>query len=187
MSKVANIKKKTKFLFLDLDGTIIETKSGETFPVDKDDWKFKKGILPKISEYYQKGFQLAIITNQAGIGDGHITILNFFEKLNTVLNNIAAYISSDIGNLPENFQIPRIVATHKNHKFRKPNPDGILYLQQQFNIDLKSSVFVGDASSKEDFSDSDRQCAINAGVGTYFDVEEFITHKSILDNIEDKK
>lgn len=31
----------TKALFLDLDGTLIETKSGEKFPKDYTDWKFK--------------------------------------------------------------------------------------------------------------------------------------------------
>ena len=30
-----------KILFSDLDGTIIETKSGATFPKDADDWKIQ--------------------------------------------------------------------------------------------------------------------------------------------------
>lgn len=34
-----------KILFSDLDGTLIKTKSGKTFPEDASDYEFKKEVM----------------------------------------------------------------------------------------------------------------------------------------------
>ena len=43
-----------KVLLCDLDGTLIVTKSGATFPKDCDDWQFKPHIKEAIQEYNPK-------------------------------------------------------------------------------------------------------------------------------------
>ena len=58
-----------KVLFCDLDGTLIVTRSGNTFPMDENDWEFKYGIKEAIQKY-NPGF-IFIISNQGGIEKGY--------------------------------------------------------------------------------------------------------------------
>ena len=71
-----------KILFADLDGTIIETKSGQTFPKDAEDWKFKEGILEAISSYAPS--HLHIVSNQGGVEKGYITAMELYNKMNRI-------------------------------------------------------------------------------------------------------
>lgn len=66
-----------KVVFLDRDGTI---------NVDRDyvhrvsDWKFADGAPAALKKLRNAGYQLAIVTNQSGIGRGYYTL----EDMNTV-------------------------------------------------------------------------------------------------------
>ena len=57
--------KKYKILFADLDGTLIDTVSGETFPKGIWDMAFKFNVLDKVKEL--NPLYLLIVTNQGGI------------------------------------------------------------------------------------------------------------------------
>ena len=58
--------KQYKFLFTDLDGTLINTISGETFPKDATDFQLRKEVLDKIKS--MPGLLgIFIVTNQGGI------------------------------------------------------------------------------------------------------------------------
>ena len=59
-----------KVLLCDLDGTLIVTKSGKTFPENENDWKFKPRIKEAIQEYNPK--YIFIISNQGGIEKGFV-------------------------------------------------------------------------------------------------------------------
>lgn len=56
--------KKYKVLFCDMDGTLIETASGETFPKGIWDMKFKFDVLDAIKNLNPKA--IFIVTNQGG-------------------------------------------------------------------------------------------------------------------------
>lgn len=60
--------KNYKFLFCDLDGTLIKTASGETFPNDCTDFQIRKDVLDKIKSLNKKNklIFVAIVTNQGG-------------------------------------------------------------------------------------------------------------------------
>ena len=59
---------KKKVLLTDLDGTIINTISGSTFPKGVWDMKIDFDLLDKIKEY---GFKaICIVTNQGGVERG---------------------------------------------------------------------------------------------------------------------
>lgn len=60
--------KKYEVIFSDLDGTLIDTISGETFPKGIWDMKIKFDVLDKIKEIKPKC--LLIVTNQGGIEKG---------------------------------------------------------------------------------------------------------------------
>ena len=57
--------KKYNIIFSDLDGTLINTISGETFPKGIWDMKFRYEVLDKIKEV--KPEYLLIVSNQGGI------------------------------------------------------------------------------------------------------------------------
>ena len=70
--------KKPKILFCDLDGTLIKTRSGKTFPQGMWDMELKLDVLKKIKEIAPE--YLFIVTNQDGIGQ-FFTETDFEKKL----------------------------------------------------------------------------------------------------------
>ena len=68
-----------KVLLCDLDGTLIVTKSGKTFPTDEDDWRFKDGVKEAVQNYNPR--YIFIVTNQGGIEKGFVDELKFRQKL----------------------------------------------------------------------------------------------------------
>ena len=173
-----------RIMFMDLDGTIIETKSGETFPIDTHDWQFKEGVLEKIRQYIEKGFQLCIVTNQAGIEKGFVKPLEFREKLNEIKKNIAVYLKEDYEQyhsflgFPSKGIIASFVADSMGSKFRKPNHN---WVYEAFpTLDYDKSFMVGDASGlEESFSDSDAKFAANLGI-QYLDINQFLQKTFVL-------
>ena len=57
-----------KVLFIDLDGTLIKTISGKTFPEDITDFRIQLPVLDKIKETFPNLSYFFIVTNQGGIG-----------------------------------------------------------------------------------------------------------------------
>lgn len=87
-----------KVLFIDLDGTLIKTVSGKTFPEDITDFRIQLPILNKIIEKLPKLNYLFIVTNQGGIGK-FITKLDFERKLNYVQNFCAFFLEERLTNM----------------------------------------------------------------------------------------
>ena len=74
--------KKYNVIFSDLDGTLINTVSGETFPKGIWDMKFRYEVLDKIKEV--KPEYLLIVSNQGGIERGFISQSDFSTKIELV-------------------------------------------------------------------------------------------------------
>lgn len=162
--------KKYKYIFSDLDGTLIETISGETFPKGIWDMKIRFDVLDKIKEI--KPAYLLIVTNQGGIELGRVDRIGFSIKLNYIRALISEYCNC------------RCHATYCttnaiSDPYRKPNTGMLKKMIKDYvgnNIDyIKSiSLMIGDASGKEgQFSDSDKKTAENFGID-YMDVEDFV-------------
>lgn len=71
--------KKYKVLFCDLDGTLINTISGETFPKGIWDMTFRFKVLDAIKKLAPE--YVFIVSNQGGIEKGFVDILYFQQKL----------------------------------------------------------------------------------------------------------
>lgn len=160
---------RNEVLLCDLDGTIIETKSGKTFPVDNEDWKFKKYIKEAIQEYKPK--YIFIISNQGGIEKGLVDRIGFNVKLNKIMDEMRTW---------GNFIVRGVYceSNDKNNEFRKPNIGMVDFFRHAYaeglDFDNRDALMIGDASGKEgQFSNSDLQCAKNAGI-RYADVDDFI-------------
>lgn len=108
-------------LFTDLDGTIIQTKSGNTFPVDKNDWEFVPGILDQLVRFWVKNRpdQLIIITNQGGVNEGYHRPMDVYKRLEEIVANIKIYFKwNDL-----KIEIDTVVAPSLSSPHRKPFKD----------------------------------------------------------------
>lgn len=163
--------KKYDIIFADLDGTLIDTISGETFPKGIWDMQIKFDVLDKIREL--KPEYLLIVTNQGGIEKGFVDERRFRHKLKYICSLIKEYCGC------EKVFSGYCTSNDKTDPNRKPNTGMLEYLIETFvghNFDyIKSkSLMIGDASGKEgQFSDSDKRCAENFGVD-YLDVNDFV-------------
>ncbi|RHY25801.1 hypothetical protein DYB32_008086 [Aphanomyces invadans] len=79
-----------KIAALDLDSTLISTKSGKTFPTDAKDWKFWNECVPTaLRNVVADGYQVVVFSNQSGLSKGRVSA----TELKTKINAIAAQLN----------------------------------------------------------------------------------------------
>jgi len=149
-----NLIKNLKVASFDLDDTLITTKSNKKFPIDENDWKFKKNVVETINKLTD--YNIIIFTNQKNL-DQKLGLELFKLKIDNIIKNFKPNISV-------------IVAYHDDF-YRKPLT-GMWDLLQEYNLPLNNSFYVGDAAGRDgDHSDSDYNFAFNIGIK--FFTEEF--------------
>lgn len=165
--------KKYKVLFCDLDGTLIDTLSGETFPKGIWDMKFKLEVFDAIKNL--NPYCVLIVTNQGGIEKGFVDQRNFEFKMEYIIRSIKEYV-----NLFTEYSYS--ASNSKENPYRKPNTGMLesllrkcqLHWFKHGNITKEDCLMIGDASGLEgQFSDSDKKTAENFGID-YMDVNEFV-------------
>ena len=164
--------KKYKVIFSDLDGTLIETISGKTFPKGIWDMKIRFDVLDKIKKI--KPECLLIVTNQGGIEKGFVNRRNFEFKMEYLCRSIKEYTE-----IPVEYSYCEKNAP--TYKYRKPNTgmlDSLMYKMInrgiiENGIETDKMLMIGDASGKDgQFSDSDKKTAENYCID-YMDVDDF--------------
>ena len=175
--------KKYKVLFADLDGTLIDTVSENTFPKGIWDMRFRFDVLDSIKKLQPRC--VLIVTNQGGIEYGYMTDSQFTSKCNFICKCIEQYCGNGF---PVTFSYCK--SNSKDDPRRKPNV-GMLeefyhdYIEG-YDFDKKNALMIGDASGKEgQFSDSDKKTAENFGID-YMDVEDFIKEVNNERDTEEK-
>ena len=162
--------KEYKVIFCDLDGTIIETISGETFPKGIWDMNIKFEVLDAIKKLNPE--YILIVSNQGGIESGFVDDDNFRAKSGYVAGAIREYCDCKCYAM-------YCLTNDKSNPYRKPNTkmlEDLLerYVGYDFNHIKPKSLMIGDASGKEgQFSDSDKKTAENFGID-YMDVNDFV-------------
>lgn len=147
--KSLNFKFKHKIASFDLDGTLIKTKSGKTFPVSHDDWKYySENVVSLLSSLYNDNYCLIIISNQSRVTNSE-TQQKFKNKIEQILGN-------------NNFEYMFFCSIKKNI-YRKPLPNFFYdFVTSMENVDFVKSFYCGDACGrKNDFSDTDLKFALN--------------------------
>ena len=164
--------KNYKILFTDLDGTLIKTKSGETFPKGIWDMEFRFEVLDAIKKLNPD--YILVVSNQGGIENGFVDEYNFQAKLEYISRAIREYCGCE-------YYCAYCRYNDKSNKYRKPNT-GMLelltekYVGDDFDYIKSVSLMIGDASGKEgQFSNSDKKTAENFGID-YMDVDDFIKY-----------
>ena len=159
-----------KVLFADLDGTLIETISGEPFPKGIWDMRIKFEVLNAIKELNPE--YILIVSNQGGIEGGFVDRYDFKSKSEYITRAIREYCGCKSYSMYcETNDITDI--------YRKPNTGMLdylteLYVGDDFDYIKQKSLMIGDASGKEgQFSDCDKKTAENFGID-YMDVNDFV-------------
>lgn len=144
-----------KALFLDRDGVINEDKHH----LHKiEDCEFMDGIFDLCRDYKSKGFEIVVVTNQAGIAKGLYTEADYF-KLRDYIHK--EFERQDCPIAAEYFCPYHSEGVDKYRRgsfYRKPNAGMILRAAKDLNLDLAKSVLIGDA-------ETDIMAAKTAGVG----------------------
>lgn len=166
-----------KVLFCDLDGTLIETKSGKVFPKGVWDVEIKLDVFEKITKLFPKLKAIFIVTNQAGIEKGYVNEDTFRDKLKWVCACLKDFT------LSKNQKVKFIEGTYCDTNdyeddWRKPNTGMLSYMlniHPEFGkIQKEDIVMLGDASGKlGQFSDSDLMTAKKFKID-YIDVEDLL-------------
>ena len=145
----------SKALFLDRDGVINIEKN---YVHKVEDFEFIDGIFDLCKRAQQLEFRLFVITNQAGIGRGYYTVSDFEYLTNWMLDRF----KEEGINIEKVYYCPfhptAGIGEFKKDSFdRKPKPGMLLRAQEEFGLDMSSSILIGD-------KDSDLAAAEAAGV-----------------------
>lgn len=165
-----DIKNKT-VLFFDLDGTLINTINGKTFPAGVWDMEIDLRVLSRLDQL--KPEYIFIVSNQGGIEKGFVNQKSFAAKFEYVKRAIFDYLGDD------NIVVDGMYCTNndKANEYRKPNTAMLETLLRKYSIlnTKETMLMIGDASGKPgDFSSSDKKTAENFGID-YLDIEDFIS------------
>lgn len=146
-------------LFLDRDG-VINIDHGYVFL--RQNFEFVDGIFELVAAAKAAGYLIIVVTNQSGIGRGYYTEREF-ERL---MHWVGAEFSARRGRLDAVYYCPDhpeqgIGMYRKNTDYRKPGSGMFLQAAQDFDVDLRKSLFVGDGNS-------DMVAGTSAGIGSLF-------------------
>ena len=159
-----------KILFADLDGTLIKTISGATFPKGIWDMQLKFDVLDTIKKLKFK--YVLIVSNQGGIEKGFVDAQNFQVKSEYIARSVREYCGCECYSM-------YCQTNDQSSSYRKPNTRMLedlteLYIGDDLDYIKSVSLMIGDASGKEgQFSDSDKKTAENFGID-YVDVDDFV-------------
>ena len=149
------MEKMNKAVFFDRDDTLnIDVK----YLHRVEDFIWTDGAKDAVKFCNDRGYLVIVITNQSGVARGYYEetdILKVHSWMNDELAKIGAHLD-DIFYCPHHVE-GVIEKYKKNCNCRKPKTGMIENAVKKYNIDVTKSFFVGD-------SDSDIQCAKNAGV-----------------------
>lgn len=144
--KRMNLRVKRPAVFLDRDGVLIED------PLKMHKLKRIKlinGVAKAIKKINDKGLLAIVISNQAAVAKGFITM----QDVENIHKNLSVQISSDQAIIDEFYFCPHhpkkgFAGEVKKYKIvcncRKPKIGLVKKAVKQFNIDLKSSYLIGD-------------------------------------------
>ena len=155
-----------KAAFLDRDGVINKDHS---YVHSWEKFEFCDGAIDAMADLMQLGYTLFIISNQSGIARGLFTendVLILHQQLRLELKKFGVFPVFDYfcPHHPE----ASIDKYRMSCTCRKPRPGMVERAVSEHNIDLQSSILVGDKIT-------DIQCAINSGIPNYFKIKSKYT------------
>jgi D-glycero-D-manno-heptose 1,7-bisphosphate phosphatase len=128
-------------VFIDRDGTVNEEKE---YLYQPDDFVFIPGAPQAIRRLNEAGFLVIIVTNQSGVARGYYTE----EDVHLLHRHIAAQLELFGARVDAWYYCPHHPSGRGSYalpcRCRKPLPGMLLEAAGRFDIDLESSVMIGD-------------------------------------------
>jgi D-glycero-D-manno-heptose 1,7-bisphosphate phosphatase len=141
-------------IILDRDGVLNKKAPKAEYITRIEEWEWIPGSLEAISLLKKRGYQIVVVTNQAGIARGKMTeqdLLQIHAKMNQDLSKVDAGIDK-IYFCPHGWD--------ENCECRKPKPGMLFNAQKDLHLDLSRTYFVGD-------DERDVEAGIAAGTKTF--------------------
>ena len=129
-----------KAVFVDRDGTL-NYDNGYTHKIS--DLKIYEDMVPLLKGYYDRGYIIIVITNQSGINRGYYSVEEM-EEFNDKLAEV--FIKYGI-KIEDFFYCPHTPEEACN--CRKPEAGLIHMAVKKYNIDINSSIIIGDSESTD--------------------------------------
>ncbi len=128
-----------KAVFLDRDGVVIRQVEG--YLDDPGRVELLPGAAAAIKRLRDAGFAVVVVTNQAGIGYGHITE----ETLAAIHARLAEALSREGTKFDGIYYCPH--TPRDNCPCRKPAPGMLVRAAEELGLDLSRSYMVGDMTT----------------------------------------
>ncbi|MDO8516260.1 MAG: HAD family hydrolase [bacterium] len=128
---------KNKALFLDRDGVVCEAMPRGEYLVRQEQFKLVPGIAELVGHAKKKGYLVVVATNQGAIAKDLISI----DDLESIHENMQGLLTG----IDKVYYCPHY--TQHNCACRKPKPGMLTQAAADLDIDLTSSVFVGDSNT----------------------------------------
>ena len=126
-------------VFLDRDGVINEKIEGG-YVTKWEEFKFIPGAIEAIKLLNDREMPVYLISNQSGIGRGHMTM----KDLEAVHKRMKDELAAKGAHIDDIFVCPH--SPEDNCDCRKPKPGLLLQAKRKYpEIDLKNSWFIGDS------------------------------------------
>ena len=173
----------TKLIILDRDGVI--NKDYPNHVRSPEMWSAIPGSLEAIAKLKNKGYKIAIATNQSGVARCYVTL----ATLETIHKKMLSQIQKAGGNIDAIFFCPH--HPDDNCDCRKPKPGLLLQALNRFSVDPEEAIMIGDATRdllaakncgvksifvKTGYKEKDLLAAQKSGVPIYKDLAEAVEH-----------
>lgn len=134
-----------KIAFLDRDGVINKERE---YLYRVEDFELVPGAVAGMRDLMDQGFVLAVVTNQSGIGRGYYSVDDYQSLTSHLIATLAA-AGVQIGAIEYCPHLPdaKVDAYRKTCDCRKPAPGMLLTVAKRLQVDLQSSIVVGDKLS----------------------------------------
>ena len=145
----------TLYIF-DVDGTLVETKSGDTFRKTAEDWRWLPGRVQHLQDLSVNAY-VAFASNQAGVAFpwSKFTEQEIIDQMKAMAEAVGDAAWRCCFTTPNEKALPQY--HNPNDPNRKPGPGMILSLMEQHDVSAPYVLFVGDRPE-------DEQAAAAAGV-----------------------
>lgn len=141
--------KAARFVLLDRDGVINEDRPGSV--LSESDFVLLPEVPEAIAELNRKGYRVLVITNQACIGRGELTV----DELERMHESMLRDVHAAGGDIERIYVCPH--TDEDDCDCRKPRPGLLIEAQTDFGFEPSQTWMIGDA-------DRDVAAAMSAGV-----------------------